>query len=489
MNDDSQNQNYTTLEKPKSTLTLDKITNESSLSKYPKLNFLNSSICLFIDGIEINLFIFLLIPLKDYFQFSNTYEEFCASIIFFGFAIGSFITGYITKIYGRTLTLKIISISIVFFHLLFIIFFNKVIFFIIRFFMGISLGLYVVIFLNLFGEYRPITTRGFHLILLWAMYQFACLIQILIGLIVMPNYEKNRLRGLISIYLIFPIIGSVIHYFTLFDSPRNLIVNGEKDLAFYILKDMNKNIELSDDDKLKIENEVNVISSNKNIRNHIYDLFNKDLSQTTILLFLTFFILSGAYYGMNVLTSITQKKLNGNKNEKNHNVIISQLTFTLITLIICISSAFIIELKFIGRKGLMVICFILAAIVSIPSVYIKGGYGILIGIYISATFISANTLITYVVEIYPTKLRDLSTGFQFMCYRIFCGFAQIWMLALFHINFRLPYFIYCFLCIFGGLLIYILPYETKDRPLDSKYHNTETDNLNISQNDNLFKQN
>ena len=489
MNEDSQNQNYTTLEKPKSTLTLDKITNESSLSKYPLLNFLNSSICLFIDGIEINLFIFLLIPLKDYFQFSNIYEEFCASIIFFGFAIGSFITGYITKIYGRIITLKIISISIFFFHLLIIIFFNKVIFFIVRFFMGISLGLYVVIFLNLFGEYRPITTRGFHLILLWAMYQFACLIQILIGLLVMPNYEKNRLRVLILIYLIFPIIGCVIHYFTLFDSPRNLIVNGEKDFAFNILKDMNKNIELSNEEKLKIENEVNVTSSNKNIKNHIYDLFNKDLSQTTILLFLTFFIMSGAYYGMNVLTSITQKKLNGNKNEKNHNVIISQLTFTLITLIISFGAAFIIELKFIGRKGLMVICFMLAAIISIPSVYIKNCYGILIGIYISATFICANTLITYVVEIYPTKLRDLSTGFQFMSYRIFCGFAQIWMLALFHINFRLPYFIYCFLCIFGGLLIYILPYETKDRPLDSKYHNTETDNLNISQNDNLFKQN
>ena len=252
---------------------------------------------------------------------------------------------------------------------------------------------------------------------------------------------------------------------------------------------MNKNIELSNEEKLKIENEVNVTSSNKNIKNHIYDLFNKDLSQTTILLFLTFFIMSGAYYGMNVLTSITQKKLNGNKNEKNHNVIISQLTFTLITLIISFGAAFIIELKFIGRKGLMVICFMLAAIISIPSVYIKNCYGILIGIYISATFICANTLITYVVEIYPTKLRDLSTGFQFMSYRIFCGFAQIWMLALFHINFRLPYFIYCFLCIFGGLLIYILPYETKDRPLDSKYHNTETDNLNISQNDNLFKQN
>ena len=484
MDEESENPNYKTLEKPKLEKSIDEIINNSSLTKYSILNYINSSIFVFIDGIEMHFFIFLLIPFREYFNFSKTYESVCASIIFFGFALGSFSVGYLTKIYGRELVLKATSISIVLFHLIIIIFLNKVIFLIMRFFMGISLGIYFI-FLNLFSEYRPISSRGFQLNLLWAFYQISCLIQILIVLMIMPNYEEKKLRLTLLVYLIFPLIGSIVHYFTLYDSPRNLIVNGEKEKAFKILKDMNNGKELTEEEKLKIVNEVNISSSNRNIKNHISDLFNKDLFQTTILLMIIFFILSGAYYGMNVLTTITQEKLNGKEKPNNHKVIISQLVYTITTLIFLIPSAFIIELKYIGRKGLIVMCFFLASFISIPSVYIKGSYGVLIGIYVFATFVGANVLITYCVEIYPTKLRDLSTGFHIMNYRILCGFAQIWVLALFHIKFRLPYFIICGLCIFGGLLTYILPYETKDRPLDSKYHNTESDKLNISQDNSL----
>ena len=85
----------------------------------------------------------------------------------------------------------------------------------------------------------------------------------------MPNYEEKKLRLTLLVYLIFPIIGSIVHYFTLYDSPRNLIVNGEKEKAFTILKDMNNGKELTEEEKLKIVNEVNISTSNRNIKNKI----------------------------------------------------------------------------------------------------------------------------------------------------------------------------------------------------------------------------
>ena len=72
----------------------------------------------------------------------------------------------------------------------------------------------------------------------------------------------------------------------------------------------------------------------------------------------------------------------------------------------------------------------------------------------------------YIVEIYPTKIRDLSSGFHFMI-TMFSGLiSQFLFLGASYINFRLPYYLLSLTCFIACVFVYLLPYETRGKHLD-----------------------
>ena len=59
----------------------------------------------------------------------------------------------------------------------------------------------------------------------------------------MPNLEMSKIKKTLMTLTIFPLISFLVNIFLLTDSPRNLIVNNQKEKAFAILQSMNKKIE------------------------------------------------------------------------------------------------------------------------------------------------------------------------------------------------------------------------------------------------------
>jgi MFS family permease len=469
-------ENYSSVDKTTATITVDKLITESEFSYFPLLSLLNAAIAIFLTGMEMNLYIFLLIPYKNKMNYGNVFEEFCASSIFFGFAIGAFAIGYITNVHGRVFPCKICSIGIAVIHLILMIFLNKVILFIFRFLMGFLLGAYVVIIINIFSEYRSNKNRNFYIALLWAIYQLGCFVDALLGWWVMPNYERKRLRGLLAIYLFLPVCAALLNFFTIYDSPSNLILNGDKDNAFIILKSINKDTELSDDEQKTIQNDI----YNSSLYNSSLSTFDsvKNNASSSIVLYLSILILAGAYYGILILTPNTKARLYRNKENVYNRVVKSQVLIYLISLIFSIAAAFLILLKILTKKLFLMVCFVLAALVTFFAIFIKATFSWLIGIYTSVTFIGANILVSHLIDFHKAKTKDLGSGFQIACYMGLCAFSQIWMLALYHVYFRLPYILYCVFCCAGAILVYLSPFDDVEGKYSSDYLNPEHGVLN-----------
>ena len=159
-----------TISKDKKELNLNEIMEKGDNTKYSIYALLNILSVLFIDGLEKMIYVFLIIPLNEYFRFKEFESELCSSIIFLGLSLGSISSGYLTKYFKREKVLKICSFQFVILHLFYSIFFYKAIFFICRLLIGFLLGIYTPICLNLYCEYLPSKNRGFRFIHCYSIY-------------------------------------------------------------------------------------------------------------------------------------------------------------------------------------------------------------------------------------------------------------------------------------------------------------------------------
>ena len=124
------------------------------------------------------------------------------------------------------------------------------------------------------------------------------------------------------------------------------------------------------------------------------------------------------------------------------------------------------EIKFLGRKGVIWIFMLVSAITLIPSCFSVAYYNIFFTISITAGAIYGDMLITYLSEIFPTRLRDTSSSYFLTSYRISGFFSQFLFLALFKLNYKIPFYFGSLLNVLGVITIFMLPYEPLGRPLD-----------------------
>ena len=415
-----------TISQTKKTINFNELMIKGDNSKYSILALLNILSVLLIDGLEKFLYSFLIIPINDYFNFKEFETECCSAIFFLGLALGSMSGGYLTKYYKRETVLKSCSFSFVLFHLLFSLFFYRGIFFICRFCIGFGLGIYTPICLNLYCEYLPSENRGFRLQVVWVSFSVANIFLIYIVMILMPNFQSFQLKKVLLISEIIPIISFLINIFTLYDSPRHLIINNEYDKAFQILENMNNNEKFTEDEKISIINDIKCSQINCQVsEGNIKDMFNSYYKTTSLIIMLQFFITACGCFGIPVITTFTSRQLNINQGkEDNHSIIITQLIIALIGLISNIFAGFLINLKCLGRKGCLILSLIFQILLSVFSINFPKFFAFLIGFSQFFANIFANVLIAYNVEVYLTKIRDIASGFNLMIYRMFCMFSQ-----------------------------------------------------------------
>ena len=475
---------------------IDKIIENGYFTKYPIFITISIFTCFIANGFIVNIFNLIIIPTKKYFNCSDFIIEIMAGIIFIGLALGSGLVSILSDRYGRSKIIKSFSGIMCITYLFSTVFFNLYIFMLSRIILGISVGIIEPLIFNTFGEYLPTKIRGFLLMNSWFFYTLAVFLQNIIALKIMPFLDSQFLQKYLMILNIFFIINFFVIYFMLNDSPRNLIIKSMESKNFYerewkinkalrILNNMNKT-PLSQIEEQKLVSELYNSSSNNTKMNPSFnELFSHKYLKTTYIGIFIFFVYSCGYFGFYIISTLTLEILNKKENEKindnenknsNKDIIISQIYISFFDLLGSFVGGLLAEIKVIGRKGVIWIFMLLSAITLIPSCFSVTLYNIFFTMSITSSAIYGDMLITYISEIFPTKLRDLSSSIFLTSYRISGFFSQFLFLGLFKIHYKVPFFFGCLLNIIGVMTIFMLPYESIGKPLD--YEEVDEDRAN-----------
>ena len=497
---------------------IDYILNLYNFNSVTFLIFISISMGIVVDGLEMTLMALFLIPIKKFYNLSNFELQIISSILFIGFALGCYLNGFLLSKFRRRQIIINSYIAVFIFHTILSFVPYIIIFSISRFFIGFFLGLIIPISLNSLSEFLPIKNRAFLLTSIWAFLSIGQGCNAIFMLIGMPNFEIDNMKYVIFSLNILIIIAFVLNDNFYLESPRYLLMKNENEETFNFLNQMLIQIneeKLSDEEK---ENIINENNKNNNIKqeNEYITLFSKKYYQTTILSIGITFILSFLFYGIILISTLTMKDfnkmnnqiiknnsitlninntINNNTNNKNDNIIknlgdedlnktnnykkilLSQIISAFLSMFGCLIGGAFSEIPYFGRKkttyyGFIIICICLILILLIGKDFFTEFYSI----YLTATIVSFNVYLTYIVEVYPTKVRDISSGFLFGCLRVGGFLSQFIYLSMNKIHFLFPYFFSFLMATLGAFFTYKLPYETCNQPLDFNLDSEENEN-------------
>lgn len=420
------------------------------------------------EGIHINMYSVLIIPMKEYYSFTPLQEKFIPGMFFLGSMIGSMFLGKLCSLVSRLIVLKINGILFLIGNLLLFAFDNNTNAFLIsRFICGISIGFSMPITLNLLTEYSPIKQRS--TIFLFSIMGFTIgqVFQLIIILYVMPNYEAIKLK---QVYII-TFIPSVIYFLTILlfarDSPRSLFNRDEYDEGFEILGEY-KGSPLTEDEKNKIKIKLNEKTDNKCRSSPYSELFSNDYFKITILLLIIGLGRGIHYNGVTTTSSLTMKQL-GEQNivKTNNQVIWEEIYMNLIIFPCYIIAGPVSEIKIFGRRYVMIISFTFCLITVCLSFAFSQYFSLLIGLAILFSNLGSGVCSNYFSEVYPTSHRDSAYGFIFCFIRSGSFISNFIFLALNDTYMWLPYYFDILILSIMILCFYLLPIETCGKGLDS----------------------
>ena len=457
---------------------LDYIIDHGCCTKYPLFIIIGSFIGFISDGLEMNLFNFAQDPIED--KFSGSSTAFLSACIFIGVGLGSLLCSFFTKKYGRVFSLNSSYLLLLISHFIQSLILNSYVFVITRILVGFALGIIVPIALNLLSEFLPNSYRGFFLLFIWFFFTIGNIALPLCSYLVMPDLSQYELQKFLYVLNIFHVISFLFNFACLVDSPRNLIFGEKYKESKHILESISKKdkIELQQFEKLVINVKKN---SSKSVKGSICDLFGKKYTFTTICIIFLFFVQAGGYYG---IYSIYMKSLDEFKNEDDDDSSSSDekenideyLVTASLSLLSYIIGGIIINLKNLGRKTIIAMFMVLQGICLILCIIITKYFTEIFSLNLLFANIHSNVLLGYVVEVYPTKIRDLSSGFILMTFRVSCFISQFLFKWLFNLDKIVPYIFQGICLAIGTVITLLLPIETKGRALDVK-SNVDKSNL------------
>ena len=462
-------------------LLLDRIIEKTTFSRHRLFIFLCMIFIFIADGIEMFLFGLIIIPFKKYFSLEEgPLLEFTSSTLFLGIALGSLLVSYLSDKLSRVTIVLSSSLLLTISHLIMTIFLHLIVFIVCRTLIGLSLGILMPIFINIYGEYLPSKYRGFLLMFAWSFFGVGMMIMNTTALFIMPELEEEQLQNLFIILLTFPSLATTSCFFLLSDGPRNiLLINDPKKncIAFDILNYINGK-KLTKEEEIQLIEELNITKKNitdgKGV-NIFKEMFSSYFKRTTILMILILFSLSYIGFGISSVSSLVLDHLNEESEQKeeksNKNIIINQLMISVGEFSADIIGGFIGEIKCLGRKGAIIIFAILAMILYAPAPYYQVLFEFMTPVGSGCTSIYINIILDYVVELYPTRIRDKSTSLLYMVFRM-SGFAtQFMSIGFFQIVYFLPYVVYLIFALLIIIFTALLPYEVAGKSLDKTYNN------------------
>ena len=381
-------------------------------------------------------------------------------------AVGSVVVMFLNKYFSRRLMIFISLANMIGFSLLTIIYLNFLTFFIFIFFGNFFSGIVDPLNQDILCELLPTKFRGFFMSFQNISSPLAQVTSFsILKNMIMDNNNTSSLYKIQIITTIILFIFSLISIIIYEDSSKYLILKGDIEPAMVYLKKLLPDNDNNIDDRRK---EIIIIELNKGINEEIdssfSDLFNKLFLKTTLAFLFIVILVRVIDDGLSaILTLYISKIIKSKENEKVGNI---GQNINLLGVLGPIVSGFLIEIPCLGRKISLLGTIILAIIFYICLYFHLTGFVVWLGLITIFSNSSTATVNTYLIETYPTKIRDTAVSFFSSINSLGMAIGGAVFMYLINLNFNGPFYFQIVSTIIQISLIPLLKYETYNKPLD-----------------------
>ncbi|EGR32712.1 major facilitator superfamily protein, putative [Ichthyophthirius multifiliis] len=430
------------------------------------------------EGAQVSVFTIMIPILKNEWEVKEEVNTIQVCLVFIGFLLGSVISGQFADRYGRKKPFIVSSFCTAIFTILQAFTTNIVQLIILRFLSALLVGFFGPLGVTLLAEITPLEVRGRFMSLVTVSFAIGQLYGQFVSYFTLENLSHGNWRLLIIFTGLPGLVAWLLGVFFLDESGRYALMDGKYEQAFTIINKINRINgnrmgELTEEQKQQLkESSILMNKQLHQVKGSILSLFQNDGKILTPLIWFNWFTLSFMYYG--VLTMMPKmmeeiEKMHPDQEDKNYFSDIVKLAFSTLSEIIsaCIAS-YLIEIKGLGRKNSMIICYTLQGISSII-VYIDAGSHFVFWASGCKFFLSMSFIFAYqfTAEIYSTKIRTTGVGMANGIGRSGGGIMPWICMALQKTDIFLPFLLFTCLSFLTALVDFIIPYDTLGRELDT----------------------
>jgi MFS transporter, putative metabolite:H+ symporter len=402
------------------------------------------------DGAEVLLLGFALPSLIGEFGITPTQGGLTVTATFAGMLVGAWFWGTISDHIGRRMGFQVTVLIFALFGLLSAFAPSWEWLLVLRFLTGFGLGGALPLDFSLYAEFLPTENRGRNLVILESFWALGTIIAAGLAWILVPSFGWRPLlaTSALAAVLVLWIRRSIP------ESPRYLAISGKTDEAREILAGVAR-----ENDRPAPEGEL--IAGERQSGSTVARLWKPGLQRTTLMLWIAWFCISLAYYG--IFTWLPQAFVaQGFSSLQTY-----QNTFLLALAQVpgFFSAAYLIER--LGRRNTLGLYLIASGVFTFLFATVTGFGGLLASAMLMSFFALGawGSLYAWTPELYPTEIRTTGMGWASGMARvagvitptlggILFGYALVSALSTWAAAF-----------VIGGIAVFLLGVETKSRAL------------------------
>jgi MFS transporter, putative metabolite:H+ symporter len=402
------------------------------------------------DGAEVLLLGFALPSIIGEFGITTAQGGLIATATFAGMLVGAWFWGTISDYIGRRVGFQVTVLIFALFGLLSAFAPSWEWLAILRFFTGFGLGGALPLDFSLYAEFLPTRNRGRNLVILESFWALGTIIAAGLAWILVPSFGWRPLlaTSALAAVLVLWIRRSIP------ESPRYLAISGKTDEAREILAGIAR-----ENDRPAPEGEL--VAGERQSGSTVSRLWKPGLKRTTLMLWIAWFCISLAYYG--IFTWLPQAFVaQGFSSLQTY-----QNTFLLALAQVpgFFSAAYLIER--LGRRNTLALYLVASGVFTFLFATVTGFSGLLASAMLMSFFALGawGSLYAWTPELYPTEIRTTGMGWASGMARvagiitptlggILFGYALVSALSTWAAAF-----------VIGGVVVFLLGYETKSRAL------------------------
>lgn len=450
---------------------LDIFLSKTSKNKYYKYLMLSLILIFMADGAEMVIIAMTIESIAIEFNLGSSEKSLLASIVFIGLLIGPLISSKISDKFGRKLIIVSGTLIVVIFGNLAAIFATDYFWLVLlRFLMGIGIGIIIPSAVSLISESVPVESRSFYLNNVWVAAPLGEIyVYFLCFLFDIKESTENwrYIMGLTSLpsFLSFILLISKVN-----ESVRFLLVKGKSAEGFKILDDLGEaeNLKLCEIERKMILEEIEDINQTQIYSESYRSLLADEFKDTSIKLWLITFANAFVLYGgLYIFPQILYALKAQEKDSNNSNVYFDLIFTSVIYIPTTFIAGFISDIPAFGRKKSLAIGFVISSVICAYSTLFSHVSYLSYSIIRFGIGISFSVLGVYTSEIYPTRIRTIGNSAVSAVSRI-SGFISPLVLEIFFNNFgyNSPIFLFLVFSVAAALLSYSLLVDTFSKSLD-----------------------